>query len=125
MSDESGQPVAVGQAADALPPPTPPSAPPAYAPPAPPVYAPPTPASYGAPAPPLPPPGSTYDSPRRKRPVRTVGGIIGVLVVIGLKLLAVVGVGHFLHGASPFVIIVVLIVVSILFRPLLRRFLGR
>jgi hypothetical protein len=107
MSDESGHPAAVGQAGQAPTPPMPPAAP----------------IPDGAPTPP--PPLSTYASPRRKRPVRTVGGIVGVLVIIGAKLLAVAGVSHLLHGASPIVIVVVLIVVSFLFRPWLRRFFGR
>lgn len=108
VSDESGHPAAVGQAADALLPPVPPAAP----------------VAYGAPAPP-PPSDSTYAAPRRKRPARTFGGIIGVLVVVGVKLFALAGVSHLLHGASPVVIIVVLIVLSFLFRPLRRRFFGR
>ena len=105
MSDESGQPAALGPPGDA---PAPPPA--GY-----------VPTTYGAPAPPPPVPTA---QPRRGRPVRTVGGILGVLVVIGVKLFALAGLSHLLHGASPVVIFVVLIVAAILLRRFF-RFLGR
>jgi uncharacterized membrane protein YoaK (UPF0700 family) len=56
--------------------------------------------------------------------VRTVGGIAGVLVILGVKLFALAGASHFLHGASPIVIFVVLIVVAIVLRRFF-RFMGR
>jgi hypothetical protein len=81
---------------------------------------------YGAPAPPPPPPPPPPPAldaePRRtRRPVRTVGGIIGVLAIIGVKLFALAGISRLLHGASPVLIFIVLIAVAILLRRLFRR----
>jgi hypothetical protein len=45
-----------------------------------------------------------------------------VLVVIGVKLFALAGISRLLHGASPVLILIVLIVVAILLRRLFRFF---
>jgi hypothetical protein len=56
--------------------------------------------------------------------MRVVGGIFGVLVVIGVKLFALAGISRLLHGASPVLIVIVLVVVAIVLRRVFRSF-GR
>jgi hypothetical protein len=114
MSDQSEPTVAVGTSGDV------PMPPPPVAPTPPPLVAP-TPPPLAAPA----PPPSNYAAPPRKRSARVVSGLAGAVLVIGLKLLALTGVTHLLRGASPAVIIVVLVLVSFLSRRVLRRFFGR
>ncbi len=61
---------------------------------------------------------------QRRRPARTFGGVIGVIVIICLKLFALAEVSRLLRGDSPVVIFVTVIVVAIVFR-YLTRFIGR
>ncbi len=70
------------------------------------------------------PPPSAYSPPPRRRPARIGVGVVGALVILGIKLFALAGVSHLLHGSSPVVIFIVLIAVAVVVRRL-TRFIGR
>jgi hypothetical protein len=72
-------------------------------------------------APPPPPP--TAAPPRRSR-VQLIGGIVAAVVVIGIKIFAVAGVTHLIHGASAPIIVVAVVLVGVLAR-YASRFIGR
>lgn len=49
-----------------------------------------------------------------------VGGLLTVAIVIGIKLIALFGLSHLVHGATTPVILIVLLLVGILARYLTR-----